>query len=441
MKCKVGALTGPAVDVVAKWLDTGKDETGVKVSADVIAGRLSMAASTVKLHRLGQCSCARDLGVMTQATEPLAQPSPRRGTHPTGREFEWDGAAGFIRTEPLVERPATWDAYLRDAGLDPDEVEVVEPVQVRGWDSPVGGGDVVRMHYYRLTVQRRTRAMADLDELVNAARLWQLCDGPPKAAVGSEAFVVALGDLQLGKVDGDGVEGTVARFLDSTAAAVERYQRLAPGAPVYLAHLGDCIEGFMSQGGANAWRTTLTTTEQVRLYRRLLLEQVKAFAPHTPELVVVGIPGNHDEAHRPLHTYGDSWAIDSVSAVSDALALAGGYDHVRVLAPARDELTLTLDVCGTVVGMAHGHQWRAGKATDWWAKQAHGRQPVGDADLLLSAHLHHLHMVEDGPKTWLQVPALESESTWWRHQTGQVTRPGVVTMLVGNGGWRAMEVL
>jgi predicted nucleic acid-binding protein len=59
--------------------------------------------------------------------------------------------------------------------------------------------------------------------------------------------------------------------------------------------------------------------------------------------------------------------------------------------------------------MAHGHQWRAGQACNWWAKQSHGRQPIGDADLLLSAHLHHLRIEHTGSdKTWLQVPALES---------------------------------
>ena len=44
-------------------------------------------------------------------------------------------------------------------------------------------------------------------------------------------------------------------------------------------------------------------------------EQVKAFASVAPNLVVVGVPGNHDEAHRPLHTYGDSWAIDAMASL------------------------------------------------------------------------------------------------------------------------------
>lgn len=375
-----------------------------------------------------------------------------RPSHPHGWEpgYEWNGSAGFISTGPLDEQPRTWDDFIRDAGLDPDEVEVVEPVQVRGWDMPKSEIDpatrkrvtsIVRAHYYRLTVRRKTLAV-DIESLVKAAKRSGKSRVPPAAENASSAYVIALGDLQLGKADGDGVEGTVERFVDKTKAAVKRYRRVAKGAPVYLVHLGDCIEGMVSQGGANTWRTTLTTTEQVRLYRHLLIEQVKEFARAAPRLVVVGIPGNHDEAYRPLHTYGDSWAIDAVAAVKDACELAGGYEHVSFHAPARDELTLTLDVCGTVTGFAHGHQFSRGAEgwKKWWQGQSHGRQPVGDADLLLAGHLHHLKVVQ-GARTFVQVPALESESTWWRHKTGEVSPAGIVTMLVGGGGWSGLEVL
>ena len=373
-----------------------------------------------------------------EATPVPEQPRKARPEHASG--YEWDGNAGFIQTGPLSERPRTWDAFILDSGLDPDEVEVVGDPQVRGWDSQVAGGDVVRLHYYRLTVRRRT-LKRDLDELVKAAKRVRRSVNTEQANT-DRAFLVALGDLQLGKADGDGVEGTVARFLDTTAQAVARYKRVAKGAPIYLVHLGDCIEGMVSQGGANTWRTTLTTTEQVRLYRRLLIEQIKAFSAVTPRLVVAGVPGNHDEAHRPLHTYGDSWAIDSIAAVRDALDLAGTYEHVTMHAPERDELTLTLDVCGTIVGLAHGHQWRAGQHNTWWAKQAHGRQPIGDADLMLSGHLHHLRIEATGSdKTFVQVPALESGSQWWKHRTGEWGQPGIVTAVVGGGSWSSLEVL
>lgn len=293
---------------------------------------------------------------------------------------------------------------------------------------------------YRFRHEPDPDSALDLDELVKAAKR---TPSKKAAPAGDLAFVVALGDLQLGKVDGDGVEGTYQRFHECTELAVARLKQLRKHqaiGPIYLAHLGDCIEGFVSRGGANAWRTTLTVTEQVRLYRRMLLEQVKALAPLTDQLVVAGIPGNHDEANRPLQTYGDSWAIEAAVQVADALELAGNYDHVSVVVPARDELSLALDVCGTTVGMVHGHQFRRGDAHKWWSGQAHGRHLIGDADLLLAGHLHHLRVEDSAPRTFVQVPSLESESTWYRHATGQGGMPGIVSMVVGAGSWSDLQV-
>ena len=123
------------------------------------------------------------------------------------------------------------------------------------------------------------------------------------------------------------------------------------------------------------------------------------------------------------------------------MQLAGNYEHVTTLVPARDELTLTVDAGGTILALAHGHQWRAGQATTWWGKQAHGRQPVGEADLLLSGHLHHLRVEHTGSdKTWLQVPALESGSQWWKNRTGEWGQPGVVSFTASAGSWDNLKV-
>jgi predicted phosphodiesterase len=361
------------------------------------------------------------------------------------------GPNGGDFADVTVEAPildGDWSRIFTIFRLDPDEFEVVDDtVRMSTWQQSKrledGQRDTVQLYSYSAKFIRKA-LKRDISALIREAKRGMHKGRPTSLAkaASEQGFVVALGDLQLGKMDGDGVDGTVSRFLSTTVDAIARYKRIAKGAPVYLIHLGDCIEGYVSQGGDNAKRTTLTTTEQVDLYQDLLLNQVKAFAKVAPSLTVVGIPGNHDEAHRPLHTYTDSWALQAVSSVKRAMDFAGGYDHVTTVTPERDELTVTLDVCGTRVGMAHGHQWRPGQATTWWAKQSHGRQPVGDADLLLSAHLHHLRVEHTGrDKTWLQVPALESGSQWWKHKTGEWGQPGVVTMLVGGGSWRSLEVL
>jgi hypothetical protein len=68
-------------------------------------------------------------------------------------------------------------------------------------------------------------------------------------------------------------------------------------------------------------------------------------------------------------------------------------------------------------------------------------QPIGSATLLLAAHLHHLRVEQTGAKSFIQIPALDGGSTWWRHKTGQDAPAGMVTMTVGSGLWGDLAVL
>jgi predicted phosphodiesterase len=199
-----------------------------------------------------------------------------------------------------------------------------------------------------------------------------------------------------------------------------------------------------SQGGKHIWRTDLDLTSQIRVYRRLLLHMVKTFAPLADRVIVPCVPGNHDEAVRVGNsmatTYTDSFALDAASAVADALEDHPDYKHVSFVFPKYDTLTVTLDMAGTVVGLAHGHQCR-GKAVDWWKNMAHGQQDIGEATLLLTGHYHHLRIEQSGRKTWMQAPALDGGSTWFENSSGQAAPAGMLTLTVGNGGWSNVQIL
>lgn len=373
---------------------------------------------------------------------------------PSGWEpgIAWDGTAGTLTTGPMTGPPTKWDDILKVWGLDPKDVEIIEPIQLRAWDAQTKDDGVRRMFYYRVQVRRRREGL-NVDELIAEIRKWK----PAKPAVKAKkktgtglAYCVVYADQQIGKPDGDGTEGTVRRILEKTDQAIARLKELRRMGreidTVYICNLGDCIEGYNSQGGRLAWRNELTLTEMVRVYRRLLLHTVKAFAPHAERIVVATVPGNHDEAVRTgdiMSTrYDDSWAIEGAVAVADALKIADGFDHVSFVFPKTDSLTVTLDMAGTGVGLAHGHQCK-GKAHKWWADQAHGIQPIGDPSvvLLLTGHYHHLHIEQLGAKTWLQAPALDGGSTWWVNKTGQDAPAGLVTLVVGHGKWGDLAVL
>jgi predicted phosphodiesterase len=187
-------------------------------------------------------------------------------------------------------------------------------------------------------------------------------------------------------------------------------------------------------------------TEQVRLYRRLVFEIVTRLAGETENLLVVAVPGNHGETVRLMGKMStrmdDSWDIDAVIAVAETLQQnKAAYSHVKFVTPSKDEGTIVLDLGGTITAIAHGHQVKGGNVPKWVAEHAKNMAPVGDAHLIVTGHHHHLHIQTMGPRTWIQVPAMESESTWWREKTGEVSPPGMVSMLVGGRTWSDLAVL
>jgi hypothetical protein len=66
----------------------------------------------------------------------------------------------------------------------------------------------------------------------------------------------------------------------------------------------------------------------------------------------------------------------------------------------------------------------------WWEKQAAGRQPIGDADVLISGHYHHFRVADWGACLWAQAPALDGGSEYWRVATGDVSQPGMLTFVM-----------
>lgn len=387
-------------------------------------------------------------------TNPGDKSNYRQGVmakHPSGWEpgVAWNGDSGTLTSQPLDSEPNDWSELLSVWDLDPEVFEVVEPVQYRAWDAPNPEGGLRRLFYYRATIRRRVESRASVVELLAVLREKRPRMGSFEPSEDGFMYVVPAGDLQIGKPDRDGSEGTIRRFVEKTDMSVVRLKELRrlkrPISGVMLPWLGDCIEGLVSQSGAlaAAGRLDLTMSEQLRVYRRLMLYQIQQFAGLTDRIIVPVVPGNHDEvqkAGKVVRRFDDSWAIEGAVAVADALKLSTQYDHVSFVFPGVDELTITLDVAGTPVGFAHGHQFGR-DPMKWWAGQAHGMQDIGSATILLGAHLHHLRIEQGGAKTFIQIPAMDGGSTWWRHKTGQDAPAAMVSMLIGHGGWSDLAVL
>ena len=347
---------------------------------------------------------------------------------------------------------STWTDEVRALGVDIPPGWSARLVEVRhdpkAWVRHAQGDDatteaVTRRRY----VVEPTTTTLDLDELVAAIGNKRPKAAPP-VAQGGWAYCHLVADWQIGKVAyGQGTEQTVQRILDGLDASVTRLKREAKRRPigtVVLANVGDCIEGTVSQGGGVALFSDLGLTEQLRVVRRLLLEHVKAFAPLAERVLLPVAPGNHDQAYRLLGLSSaatDSFAVDACLQVADALALANGYDHVQVITPEVDDLTVTIEAGGTIIGMAHGHQFRQGKGHDWWARQGHARHRIGQAHILLSGHFHHLRVIDDSGRLWVQAPTVDPGSPWFDQRNGGGPRHGVLTLLTRDGAWTGLEIL
>lgn len=344
-----------------------------------------------------------------------------------------------------VEQGAALDA-LEARGLKASEWVATS---FEGSDRELANGDIMRSNRFKFArVGTRSAQMAlaevepeipwDQIDLELAAMPWN--PGLAAQLCGPVGYGVGVADAQLGKVDGDGVAGALKRsleYLDEAREDLDFYRTRYDIGEVLVAFLGDMLEGFVSQGGANAWRTSLTPGEQFRMVRRIMTHALKLFGDSASRVKLVAIPGNHDETIRlngkGTTKYSDSWDVEALIAVSDHARDISGLERVQFLVPEDDEMTVITELAGTVMGFAHGHQFKPGKHFEWWKGQGFGGSPLIDADVLWVGHLHHELIEADGLRTFLQSPSLESESTWYRHATGTHGNPGLMTGLFQDG--------
>lgn len=405
-------------------------------------------------NKLAKESLGRLLDPNSGAGSPTAPRKPRQA-HPDGWTpgVEINGKTGTITTKPLETKDPQWSEQLKTWGFDPDQYRIVEPVQIRTWEAAIGNGEVRQLWYYRASIASRYgdhEARVDVEKLSKQIARLKPTKLPP-ASPG--AFCVFLADWQAGKRDGDGLEGLIERVHQTISEARARVDELRKVGrelgTLYVFGLGDLQEGCDGFYAQQTFTVELDGRDQRKIVRRLLLRAIQEWAGMFSKVVVAGVGGNHGENRKDgksYTTFGDNADVEIMESVADILAAnPERYGHVRFTLP-KEELSLTLDVCGTIVGIAHGHQAKgpgkgAEKVWRWWMDQAAGRQPVGDADILVTGHYHYFAVREEGVRAHFQAPTLDGGSDWWREAKGTDTRAGTLTMVVGDGGWSDVAIL
>jgi predicted phosphodiesterase len=337
---------------------------------------------------------------------------------------------GFVVSTPRPDgnTPGA-EEILREANLDPAEWAVVSHRRSR-WQT-FNGDWLESFRVNVVPVSPQKQSDYDLDELLSTIGKWK--PGKVVDPTGDLTAVYSMGDTQYGK---DDTPAIISRVLKSFDEAVEQHKYLSKKysiGQIALPQLGDCIEGMTSQKGKVMGRHDIGVSEQVRVGRRMLLAQIKSMAPLTSKIIIPVVPGNHDEVQRFLvGRPEDSWQIDIVASVED-ICKENDFlkDRVEFRYPASDDSTIAVNLSGTMYGMAHGHQSR--DMIKWWGGQAMGRCSVAQADILNVGHYHHYYSKSVGPRLFIQNPAMDNGSAWFRDKSGLESAPGIVSMVVGEG--------
>lgn len=331
---------------------------------------------------------------------------------------------------------------LREFDLDPDEW-VVTHVRQGKWQRHDGEWletkriNLAPRHVAPPATQSATSL--DAEALIDELKNWRPTNAT-RSLGGQGAYLFVPSDQQIGKRQGDnGTDQTVRRILACTAGARQRLinlRRIGLGlSTVVIALPGDHVEGNTSQSGRLQGQAAsdLGLTEQVRVARRLLMQQIKTFAPISERVIVPVVNGNHDEVTRQVSADpADGWNVEIASAVQDACSENPVLGHVEFRYPAKSHQTLALDIEGTKLGMFHGHQVGQ-NVMKYLADQAAGRTALGDADLWISGHFHNFKTMDIGDRLWVQAPTVDPGSDWFRDRSGMVSKPGILTLVIGGG--------
>lgn len=351
------------------------------------------------------------------------------------------GDEGELTTGP-IEPVATDAELLIQFGYDPAEIEIVGTVNQ--WKKQLPNGEWRTSYFFK---HRPRQSKLDLPALYQEAKK------KPRARVKTkpeaETLVVALSDMQLGKT---GARGGTPELLDRLNVIREKLaKRVKERRPerIVLAEVGDLFEGFES-GGNPMFTNDLSLAQQIdmagtELYQFLTL--LHEFAP----VDVISVPSNHTAWRNGKQNLGnpqDDLGL-LVHRQVQKIAEAAGLDATWYFPAPYDE-SVVLDVRGTVIGLVHGNQFSPNGAVLWWAKQQHGGQPIGSADILISGHYHCLNVTPTGrnpytgrSKWHLQCPTVDNGSDWFRNLQGQDSDPGLLIFAVTDEGFnlQSLEVL
>ncbi len=331
------------------------------------------------------------------------------------------------------------DLFLRSEGID----EGIVTSRGKSIRDPETGS------WEKVTWKPNAKALADTlnyDDLKESLEGW-VPDDVATWETETKTSVLMASDLQIGKAmnRGGGTPETIERVRASFAAFAGYVFDHSPER-VVIVDGGDPIE--------NCWNTPdqmvtndLPVPEQIRVFRRLMLEGIKLLAPLVPELVYVAVPSNHGAARVGYKANGGTVDADFGLEISyqleDAVSMNEHLSHVTFVRPESLNETAEVEVSGTKLAFHHGHQSNGSNGHGkWWAGQAHGRMAGWDADILVTSHFHSMGLEQSGNGRWIiKAASSDASSDWFTNRTGESALQGMTTFDVLDGQWSSLRLV
>jgi len=373
--------------------------------------------------------------------EDLVTPAPKvvapDGWSPS---VVFDGDGGEATLPSMADgEAADIDGFLREAGIDVSQIEIVGEPRVSRWQVARPFPLEPAWHTAVKVRWRRKSSAVDLPLLYSLARKTR--PSTPKQVAPGKALIVLWSDLQVGKVDHrGGVDALIARVAETEARLLKLVKQTKPERIVFC-DVGDTIENFGNVADLHQLATNdLSLMQQVDLATSLAWETLKRLVKFAP-VTYLSVGSNHCQFRVSKQKVGsatDDWGIH-IGRTLARLSKEVGLD-ITFHEPAKHDESLALDVFGDgfhVLGMVHGHQAnRPEGIPDWWRKQSFGKQSVTAATVLVSGHFHHLRVQELGSTSrgtsrfWVQSSTLDNGSNWWRLNSGEDSQPGLVCFVL-----------
>jgi hypothetical protein len=376
---------------------------------------------------------------MLENLEPAKRVTVKNDVRP-GIEFDGATGTGTATTPGYLGEQTNFDDYLREAGFNPDEIEVTsDSIRTSRWQRYDGEW----LTSYRFYFRRKT-AIVNLPALLAEAK--RRIKPKPITTTENRALVVLWSDLQVGKTDhrGSSFDGLVERVALMQSRLVATVKREKPNKIVFV-DCGDTVEGFDNKASANQLQSNdLSIMEQVDLATTMAWQTLKQLVALVPDVTYLSVGSNHCQWRVNGQQVGkktDDWGI----FIGRQLARLATEQElpIRFVEPQPHDESLCLDVFSDGfhrLGVVHGHQAaRPDAVGDWWRKQAFGRQPVSDASLLVHGHFHHLRVQElgstlnGGSRFLIGAATMDNGSNWWRTTSGEDSVPGLVCFVLEQG--------